>query len=76
MFDVVYYLVCLALAWLLAGSVLWMWRDPFTVTDAVLCGWIGRSNRLPPRGVLLVAHVVVIVMWPRVLDQSLQGRGH
>lgn len=66
----------LALAWLLVGSVIWMWRDPFTVTDAVLRGSVRRHRRLPRRGVLLVAHLVAILLWPRVLDQALQGRSH
>ncbi len=65
--------IMLALAWLLAGSVVWMLRDPFTVTDAVLHGWAQRHGRLPPRGVLAAAHGLAILLWPRVLDRALQA---
>jgi hypothetical protein len=66
--------VGLALAWLLVGSVIWMLRDPFTVTDDVLRGSVRRHGRLPRRGVLIAAHLVAILLWPRVFDQTLQAR--
>lgn len=63
--------VAIALAWLLAGSVIWMLRDPQSITDAVLRGWVRRHHRLPPRGIVLAAHVIAILLWPRVLDRAL-----
>jgi len=67
--------VGLALAWLFAGSVIWMWRDPFTVTDAVLRGWLDRNGQLPPRGVLLAAHALKILLWPFVIDIGFKTSG-
>jgi len=63
--------IAIALAWLLVGSVIWMLRDPHSITDAVLRGWIRRHDRLPPRSVIIAAHVVAILLWPRVIDHAL-----
>lgn len=63
--------VAIALAWLLAGSVIWMLRDPQAITDTVLRGWVRRHHRLPPRGIVLAAHVIAILLWPRVVDRAL-----
>ena len=63
--------ISLALAWLLAGGLVWMWRDPQSITDAVLRGWVCRHNRLPPRGVIIAAHILAILLWPRVVDRAL-----
>lgn len=56
--------VGLVLIWLFAGSLIWMLRDPHSITENVTHTWLDSHGRLPPRGAVIAAHVVAIVAWP------------
>ena len=60
-------LVTAILVYLLVGSLIWMLMDPVKYADFMVSRYVQRNGKLPAAGFHVLAVMIAIVAWPRVL---------